>query len=284
MVVLVTGAAGQLGRALQHQAFGYPGLTFVFCDAQMLDITNKAQTESVFSHYRPAYCINTAAFTRVDDAESEPGKAHLVNSTGVRNLAVVCRDFDVTLVHLSTDFVFDGNAEIPYQESCPTHPSGVYGQTKLEGEDAIRETMTRYFIIRTSWVYSDFGHNFKQTILRLAGERDAISVVDDQIGSPTHALDLAEALLEMIVQSMHWTSDTRFGTYHFSNEGQCSWYEFARAIVDAYKSPVSILPIKTSQYPTKAKRPQYSVLDKSKIKRTFGLAISSWQESLKKHA
>jgi len=277
MVVLITGANGQLGQALQFVSENYPELTFVFCTSADLDITDKATCEKIFAKYHPQYCINAAAYTAVDKAESEPEKAHLINVSGVRNLAEICQKHQAILLHVSTDFVFDGNKKSPYTEDDNTNPTGVYGQTKLDGELAIQETFENYFIIRTSWVYSQFGHNFMKTMLRLASERDSLSVVDDQIGTPTNAVELANALITIVKSNKE-----AYGIYNFSNEGQCSWYEFAKKIFEVNNITVNLLPIPTSSYPTPAKRPKYSVLDKSKIKHTFNIDIQNWKVSLLK--
>ncbi len=287
MVVLVTGANGQLGQSLQFVARNYPTIHFVFCSSSDLDITNKQNCQAVFSKYKPNYCINTAAYTAVDKAENEHQKAQFINAIGAKNLAEVCNDFNTTLLHVSTDFVFDGNAHIPYTENDLPNPTGVYGQTKLDGEKAIQETFDKYFIIRTSWVYSQFGNNFMKTMLRLASERDSLSVVNDQIGTPTNAIDLAEVLLTIInkcqteLVEVQQPTTKNYGIYNFSNEGQCSWYDFAKKIFEINKIKIDLQPIPTSSYPTPAKRPNYSVLDKSKIKKAFGVEIKSWENSLK---
>ncbi len=229
-----------------------------------------------FTKNQPDYCINAAAYTAVDKAESEPEKAHLINEIGAKNLAEVCKEHNTILLHVSTDFVFDGNKQSPYNESDLPNPTGVYGQTKRDGEIAIQQTWEKHFIIRTSWVYSQFGHNFMKTMLRLASERDRLSVVDDQIGTPTNAVDLADALIKIIKSNQN-----AFGIYNFSNEGQCSWFDFAKKIFEINNININLQPIPTSGFPTPAKRPSYSVLDKAKIKNTFGMEIKSWDESLK---
>ena len=199
MVVLVTGANGQLGQSIQFIAGNYPDIQFVFCSSLDLDITNTNNCESVFNAFKPDYCINAAAYTAVDKAESEPEKAHSINVIGAKNLAETCKNFGTTLLHISTDFVFDGNKSVPYTEGDAINPQGVYGQTKLDGEKVIREVLDNYFIIRTSWVYSQFGNNFMKTILRLAKERTSLGIVSDQIGTPTNAVDLAETLVKIIL-------------------------------------------------------------------------------------
>lgn len=283
MVVLVTGANGQLGQAIQSVAGNFPSLDLIFCSSSELNITDKTNCESVFEKFKPNFCINTAAYTAVDKAETEPEKAYAINVVGAQNLAQVCKTYDTVLLHVSTDFVFDGLANQPYLEDDVPNPTGVYGVTKLQGEQAIASTWNKHFIIRTSWVYSQFANNFMKTMLRLASERDSLSVVSDQIGTPTNAVDLAECLLT-IISTQHPTPNTQhpFGIYNYSNEGQCSWYEFAAEIFKQYQLSVNVNPIPSSAYPTPAKRPAYSVLDKSKIKTVFGINISNWQEQIKK--
>ncbi len=283
MVVAVTGAAGQLGQSLQFIAKNYPEITFHFLGLEDLDITEINDVDRVLTHIKPRYCINTAAYTAVDKAESDIDLATRINVDGSKNLAEICKKLDIVLLHISTDFIFDGNASKPYTEKDIPNPTGVYGQTKLDGEKAIQEIWEKYFIIRTSWVYSQFGHNFMKTMLRLASERDTISVVNDQIGTPTNAVDLAEVLLEIICHSEHSRGTTdNFGVYNFSNEGQCSWFDFAKKTFEINDININLLPIPTSSFPTPAKRPAYSVLDKSKIKKAFNLSIKSWETSLEK--
>lgn len=280
MVILVTGANGQLGQSLRYIAPNYPELQFVFCSSTDLDITNAENCETIFANIKPNYCINAAAYTAVDKAESEPEISHSVNVDGAKNLATVCKLNNTILLHISTDFVFDGTASKPYTENDIPKPTGVYGQTKLDGEKAIQETLDSYFIIRTSWVYSQFGNNFMKTMLRLASERDSLSVVNDQIGTPTNAVDLAEALVQ-IIQHCQTEPVEVFGIYNFSNEGQCSWYDFAKEIFEINTIKIDLKPIPTTSFPTPAKRPKYSVLDKSKIKNIFGVQVKSWKDSLK---
>lgn len=275
MVVLVTGANGQLGQSLKFVAPNYAEIQFVFCSSADLDITDIQSCEDSFSKIKPNYCINAAAYTAVDKAESESEKAHSINIDGARNLAEVCQRYNTVLLHISTDFVFDGSKRSPYNEDDIPNPTGVYGQTKLDGENAIKSVFDNYFIIRTSWVYSQFGNNFMKTMLRLASERDSLSVVNDQIGTPTNAVDLANALVQIIISGKR-----DFGIYNFSNEGQCSWYDFAQKIFEFNNISIDLKPIPTSGFPTPAKRPPYSVLDKAKIKRNFDIAISDWKESL----
>ena len=296
MVVLVTGANGQLGQAIQSISGKYPEIDFVFCSSSDLDITNLENCQAVFSNYQPQFCINAAAYTAVDKAESEPAKAFDINANGPENLAITCKKFNTILIHISTDFVFDAyfsdgiayydrelrlplKSDFGLTETDVPFPSGVYGLTKLQGEQAIQANWEKHFIIRTSWVYSQFGNNFMKTMLRLASERDTLSVVSDQIGTPTNAVDLAEVLIVIIVSSFKFQVSS-FGIYNFSNEGQCSWYDFAKEIFHQKGVSIDLKPIPTSAYPTPAKRPAYSVLDKTKIKSTFGVEIKEWQTSL----
>ena len=279
MVVLVTGANGQLGQAIQFLSDKYADIDFKFCSSSDLDITSLENCQLVFTKYKPDFCINAAAYTAVDKAESEPEKSNLINVVGAKNLAAVCKEFSTVLLHVSTDFIFDGTKKTPYLETDLPNPTGVYGQTKLDGEKAIQETFDNYFIIRTSWVYSQFGANFMKTMLRLASERDSLSVVNDQIGTPTNAVDLAKALLEIIK-----SNNNSFGIYNFSNEGQCSWYDFAKKIFEINNISINLQAIPSTSFPTPAKRPAYSVLDKSKIKDVFGFEVNNWEESLKKQS
>ena len=275
MVVLVTGASGQLGQALQAIAPHYPKIVFHFAGSVQADITNRQQILDLFKNIKPQYCINTAAYTAVDKAESEYQQAYDVNVLGVRNLAEACNTTGTTLVHISTDFVFDGQKKIPYTEEDTVNPQGVYGQTKREGEVALAALLPEHYIIRTSWLYSAYGNNFMKTMLRLAAEKPSLGVVNDQTGTPTYAPDLAKAILAIIESGIK-----AYGIYHYSNEGQATWYEFAKTIFEVNDIAIELNPIPTSAYPTPAQRPAYSVLDKTKIKRTFGLAIPHWHQSL----
>ena len=298
MVVLVTGANGQLGQSIQSISGKYPEIDFVFCSSSELDITNLENCQVVFDEFQPQFCINAAAYTAVDKAESEPAKAFDINANGAENLAITCKKFNTILIHISTDFVFDAyfsegiayydrelrlplKSNLGLTETDVPFPSGVYGLTKLQGEQAIQANWDKHFIIRTSWVYSQFGNNFMKTMLRLASEHESLSVVNDQIGTPTNAVDLADVLIKIIV-SCHaeLVSASNYGIYNFSNEGQCSWYDFAKEIFHQKGVSIVLKPIPTSAYPTPAKRPAYSVLDKTKIKRTFGVEIKEWQTSL----
>lgn len=286
MVVVVTGANGQLGQAIQSIADQYPSIDFVFCSSSELDITSTVSCEAAFTKYKPDFCINTAAYTAVDKAESEAEKAYLVNVIGPKNLAEICKQNNTVLLHVSTDFVFDGVLPTTktegYKETDTPNPQSVYGQTKLEGEQTIQAIWHKHFIIRTSWVYSQFGANFMKTMLRLANERNSLSVVNDQIGTPTNAVDLAECLVTIVSFDFGLSPIDCYGIYNYSNEGQCSWYDFALEIFKQHQLMVNVSPIPSSAYPTPAKRPRFSVLDKSKIKKVFGIKISTWQEHIKK--
>lgn len=280
MVVLVTGAQGQLGQALKAASVNFSDIEFYFAGSAEADVTNKESLEEIFSRLKPQFCINAAAYTAVDKAESEPEKAYAINVTGAVNLATACKAFGTVLIHISTDFVFDGSKEAPYTEEDATNPQSIYGTTKCDGEVAIQNILEEYYIIRTSWLYSQYSNNFMKTMLRLASERDTLSVVNDQTGTPTNANDLANAVIAII----HYNAtakDKNFGLYHYSNEGQCSWYDFAKEIFRVNNITINLKPIATANYPTPAKRPVYSVMDKNKIKHAFGLAINSWQDSLK---
>ncbi len=275
MVVAVTGASGQLGQALRHLAGKSDSFKWYFADSSQADITSAQSLEIFFRAVKPDFCINAAAYTAVDRAESEPEKAFEVNVHGAQNLAEACLAHKVKLIHISTDFVFDGQSNRPYREDDTPNPQGVYARTKLEGEEQIRRILPSHFIIRTAWVYSGFGHNFMKTMLRLATERDQVGVVNDQTGSPTHALDLARALIAVIN-----SGKDAFGLYHFTNEGHTTWHGFAARIFELNDCNVKLNAITTADFPTPAKRPKYSVLDKTKFKQVFGFDIRPWQDAL----
>jgi len=274
--VLVTGSNGQLASCIKDLAKQYEGLNFIYTDYKELDICDLNQVNTFFkSNKKIDYCINCAAYTAVDKAESDVEKAFEINANGAKNLAIACREFDAILIQISTDFVFDGEKKEPYTETDVAKPISVYGASKLQGEIEIKQTLETYFILRTSWLYSEHGTNFMKTMLRLAETRDEISVVSDQIGTPTYAGDLADVILKIIT-----TKNTNFGLYHYSNEGQTSWYGFAKAIFEASNLKIKLNAIKTVAYPTPAKRPVYSVIDKTKIKKTLNIEISSWRETI----
>jgi dTDP-4-dehydrorhamnose reductase len=273
--ILVTGANGQLGKELKQLAPSFPQFDFIFLSREDLPIHHFEMVRHFFNTYHPQYLINCAAYTAVDKAEQEKDLAFQVNDEAVGVLAAVCKEHHCKFIHISTDYVFDGTASVPYKEDSPTNPQSVYGASKLEGEQQALQLNPDCIIIRTSWVYSEFGKNFVKTMMKLLSEKEEISVVDDQIGSPTYSADLAEAILQ-IISSQLWTS----GIYNYSNEGVISWYDFALAIKKLINSNCKINPIPTSQYPTPAKRPAYSVLNKSKIQNTFAIQLKGWQESL----
>jgi dTDP-4-dehydrorhamnose reductase len=275
--IVITGANGQLGKCLQDIAEYYPHYEFHFKTSKELDITSKLQVYSLYAQEKFDYCINCAAYTAVDKAETNKEKAFLVNAEAVKYLAGACNENNTILIHISTDFVFDGSKTTPYSEEDIPNPINVYGASKLKGEQYAQEILESYFIIRTSWVYSEYGHNFVKTMLRLGAERKELSVVNDQIGSPTYARDLAEAIMEIISsEAIH------FGLYHYSNEGAISWFDFAKAIFKLSNIPVRVSPISSSAYSTSAKRPEYSVMDKSKTENYLGSVILPWRDSLEK--
>lgn len=276
--ILVTGANGQLGKELQVLAPDFPSCNFLFVAKDDLNIAEAAATEEYFAEQRIDFCINCAAYTAVDKAESEPDNAFLINGIAVATLAAVCKEHDTRLIHISTDYVFDGTATQPYKETDQTNPVSVYGRSKLQGEVSAIENCPSAIIIRTAWLYSSFGKNFVKTMLRLMQERESINVVNDQLGCPTYAADLAAAIIQIIVSGQ---SKDKPGIYHYANAGITNWYEFAVAIKDLSGSTCAVNPITTAEYPTAAKRPAYSVLDTSKITSTFHLAIPAWQKSLK---
>jgi len=274
--ILVTGANGQLGRELQVLAGAFPQFDFLFYDRATLSIADPDAINTFFARERPAYCINCAAYTAVDKAESEKESAYLINGDAVGYLAAACHNTGARLIHISTDYVFDGLSETPLREDDPTDPINIYGASKLQGErQALEHHPEGTLIIRTSWVYSEFGNNFVRTMIRLMKERPSINVVSDQVGSPTYAADLAAAILHIIAAPSFIP-----GLYHYSNEGRISWYEFALAIRDLIGSSCEVHPISTDQYPTPAIRPRFSLLDKSLIRLTYHLTIPEWRPSL----
>ncbi|HZW77792.1 MAG TPA: dTDP-4-dehydrorhamnose reductase [Flavobacteriaceae bacterium] len=273
--VLITGANGQLGMCLQDAAPNYPEIQFVFKSKEELDITNAQDLETFFHENGFTHCINTAAYTNVEKAESEPEKAFEINADAVKNLAIVCRKYDVTLLHISTDYVFDGKKQTPYTESDQTNPINVYGESKLKGEQYIQDLLEKYFIFRTSWLYSQYGHNFYKSILRMADEGKPMTITTEQIGTPTNANDLARAILEVIKQE-----NTQFGLYHFSNGGETTWYDFAKEILELHQKLDSVKLVQTNHYRTFAQRPEYSVLDNGRVKRLSYLKTVHWKTAL----
>ena len=272
---LVFGGSGQLGQCLRtvSDQINFEGIIFpAEGEANILDIESLT---SLFEKYKPAYSINCAAYTAVDKAEDELDLARKVNRDGAGNLAKLCAKYNCTLIQISTDFVFEGNIPKVLDEDDAASPISVYGLTKLEGEEAVAANTDKYYTIRTSWLYSEHGNNFVKTMLKLAADRSELSIIADQVGTPTYAIDLAGAILQIINNDAQ-----QYGIYHYSNEGVTSWYDFAVAIFDIAGVKIKVNPIKTSQYPTKATRPKFSVMDKSKIKSTFNLPIPYWRDSL----
>jgi dTDP-4-dehydrorhamnose reductase len=272
---LIFGASGQLGQCLAHVAQGKNLSGLVFPPEAQANILDLNGLRALFEQHRPAYVINCAAYTAVDKAEDELDLARRVNRDGVENLASLCGEFNATLIQISTDFVFAGTGNQPLVETDETAPISVYGLTKLEGEQVIPALTSQYFILRTSWLYSEFAGNFVKTMLKLGRERDELRVIWDQLGTPTYAIDLAGCILHIIE-----SQSPAYGLYHYSNEGATSWYDFATAIFELARLPVKTVPIRTAEYPTKATRPAYSVMDKSKVKQALGLAIPHWRTSL----
>lgn len=272
--ILVFGGRGQLGQSLQAVAGDDERL--VFLSSKEADVCNEIQLAALFTSYKPDIIINCAAYTAVDKAEDEIEKAQLLNTKAPAILAKLCKQYNVELIHISTDFVFAGNKTGWLNELDATEPIGVYGQSKLDGERAIQQIWEKHFIIRTSWLYAEYGNNFVKTMLRLAKEKEQLNVVADQVGSPTYAVDLAKVIFEIID-----FSDRAYGIYHYSNDGVASWYDFAHSIFELSNQIIALSPIPTTAFPTPAKRPAYSVLDKSKIKKQFNIQIPHWRDSLK---
>lgn len=275
--VIVFGAAGQLGQCLKLVSGERDFSEIIFLSEEKANILDADGLKLIFSEYKPQYCINCAAYTAVDKAEDEPLQAEKINVEGVRNLSKLCAEHQVILIHISTDFVFAGNANQPLSEEDEAAPISVYGQTKLAGERLMPTYLSRYFIFRTSWLYSEYSNNFVKTMLRLGKERESLGVIWDQLGSPTYAPDLAGVILDLI-QKEH----QQWGIYHYSNEGVASWYDFAEAVFTISKTPVKVLPLRTADYGAKAKRPAYSVMDKLKIKKSLNIEIPHWRDSLEK--
>ncbi len=281
--ILVTGSKGQVGRELFDIIADFPGSTLLGVDLPELDLTDIPQVEKYFADHDIDYCINCAAFTAVDKAESQAGLAHAVNVEAADTLAKCCKEYAIPLLHISTDYVYHNGLNRPLREDDPTHPQGVYAKTKLEGDRAVLKTHSRTMVLRTSWVYSPFGNNFVKTMLKYGPERGKLRVVFDQVGTPTYARDLARAMLQIISQIEDGNVEENiFGqVYHFSNEGACSWYDFAVAIFEESGIACAVEPIETKDYPTPASRPFYSLLNKTRIKETFGLEIPHWAASLR---
>lgn len=277
--ILVTGSNGQLGNSIKDLSSEYSNYEFTYTDIEELDIANIIELEDFFLDKGFKFVINCAAYTAVDKAEEESEKALLINSHAVKNLAETCSKNSAFLVHISTDYVFNGKNFSPYNESDETCPASSYGRSKLSGEKEIINSGIKSVIIRTSWLYSEFGHNFVKTMLKYGRERESLNVVCDQVGTPTYSRDLAKSILEIVSQ----TDDIKKPEiFNYSNEGAISWYDFAKAVMEISGIDCNIMPIETSDYPMPAPRPPYSVLNKTKIKKHFNIEIPYWKDSLRK--
>ena len=277
MNILVTGANGQLGREMQRLSAVSPN-NYTFTDVAELDVTDAGAVRQAVAQTRAEVIVNCAAYTNVERAEEDEEAADRLNRGAAENLARAAEANGATLIHVSTDYVFDGTGHRPYTEAMATSPLGAYGRTKLAGEEAVKASGCRYLILRTAWLYSEYGNNFLKTMLRLTSERETLRVVFDQVGTPTYAGDLALAIFSLIEAGRYTGNE---GVYHFTDEGVCSWYDFAVEIAAAAgHGTCRIIPCHTSEYPTKAQRPAYSVLDKTKFKETFQMDIPHWREAL----
>jgi len=279
MKILVTGSNGQLGSEIKAISSAYPVLDFVFSDLPELDICNLSLLNDFVKENEIQAIINCAAYTAVDKAEDDVILAELINAKAVGNLVAIAEKYQLKLIHISTDYVFDGTSHIPYIEDVLVSPLGAYGSTKRRGEEFVINSSSDSILIRTSWLYSSFGNNFVKTMLRLGNDRESLGVIFDQVGTPTYARDLAQTCLSILSQSERL--DKQGKVYHYSNEGVTSWYDFAKAIMDMGEVDCLVSPIESKDYPTPAARPHYSVLNKSKIKVDFGVSIPYWRDSLK---
>lgn len=279
--ILITGANGQLGNEIQLLAKQYTDYNFIFTDVDTLDICDKEAVLAFVQTNKINYILNCAAYTAVDNAEDNEALCAKINCDAVRNLGEAATSVGAKVIHVSTDYVFDGTNYMPYTEDAPTCPKSVYGQTKLNGEQALFKVCPESAVIRTAWLYSEFGNNFVKTMLRLGNEREQLGVIFDQVGTPTYAADLASAI--MVIVTSAEAGNFHPGIYHFSDEGACSWYDFTVSILKlAGITSCKVKPIETKDYPTKASRPHYSVLNKGKIKNTYGISIPHWEVSLQK--
>ena len=279
--ILVTGAYGQLGNEVRILSANYQEYNFMFTDVDSLDITDKDELIDFVTGNDIRYIINCAAYTAVDKAEDDSELCEKINATAVKNLGLAAAEAGAGIIHVSTDYVFDGTSCRPYTEDMPTKPCSVYGKTKLKGEKNLFKVCPNAIVIRTAWLYSPFGNNFVKTMIKLGSERESLNVIFDQVGTPTYAEDLADAILKAMDQTID-TDHDKGGIYHFSNEGVCSWYDFTIKIHEiAGINTCKVNPIETKDYPTKAARPHYSVLNKTKIKQTFNIIIPHWEASLK---
>lgn len=280
MKIVVTGANGQLGRSIRRLSVEHRELDFIFTDIDSLDIGNRDAVLAFAETHPVDFIVNCAAYTAVDKAEEEEEQCRRINTDAVAYLGEAAQHIGARILHVSTDYVFGGDSYMPYQENDPVSPTSVYGRTKLAGEKALSAVCPDAIIVRTAWLYSEYGHNFMKTMLRLGAERPEIRVVNDQIGSPTYAGDLAEAILSLLEKERQGEQNS--GIYHYTNEGVCSWYDFAHSIIRIAGLPAKVIPIPTREYPTAAKRPAYSVLSKEKIKREYHWVIPHWEDSLRK--
>lgn len=275
--ILITGSRGQLGNEMQQASVRYPFFRFIYTDVEELDICDKMALEAFVKENSIHVIVNCAAYTAVDKAENDVELCYKINAQAVQNIAEVAIANSVNVVHVSTDYVFDGTNYVPYTEDQPVCPSTVYGKSKLAGEEMLMSICPHSVILRTSWLYSSFGNNFVKTMMKLGSERDTLSIIFDQVGTPTYAADLAETILKLL---SHGTFVA--GIYHFSNEGVCSWYDFTKSIHRIAGIICDVKPIETKDYPALTPRPHYSVLNKAKIKNTYGIVIPHWEESLEK--
>ena len=280
--ILVTGCAGQLGQSIQSIVECYPDFEFVFANRQGLDLNDETSIAKFFENQTFDIIINCAAHTAVDKAESEPELANQINHLAVQKLARIVKEQRSKLIHISTDYVFSGKQYRPYLETDEVQPQGVYGETKLYGERDIQSILkTNAIIIRTSWIYSEYGNNFVKTMLKLGQQRDTLNVIFDQVGTPTYAKDLAKSIMSIIKSQAFNKEHFKTDIVNYSNEGVCSWYDFAKTIFELTNTQCRVLPVETKDYPTPAKRPHYSVLNKTKIKQTYHLTIPYWKDSLR---
>lgn len=275
--ILITGSNGQLGNEMRVISSKYPEHNFIFTDVAELDICNKEAIDTFVKSQKVSIIVNCAAYTAVDKAEDDVELCYKINAEAVRNIGEVAQQNSIKVIHVSTDYVFDGTNHIPYTEDETVCPATIYGKSKLDGEKALLETCPQSVILRTSWLYSSFGNNFVKTMIKLGTERESLNVIFDQIGTPTYGADLAEAIMKII-------SFNEFvpGIYHFSDEGACSWYDFTKSIHRIAGINCNVSPIETKDYPARTPRPHYSVLNKAKIKSTYGMIIPHWEESLEK--
>lgn len=275
--ILITGSNGQLGNEMQQAAVRFPAFNYIYTDVAELDICDKSALDAFVKANNVNVIVNCAAYTAVDKAEDDVELCYKINRDAVRNIAEVANDNKVKVVHVSTDYVFDGTNYLPYTEDMPVCPATVYGKSKLEGEQALLENCKESVILRTAWLYSSFGNNFVKTMMKLGTERDSLGVIFDQVGTPTYAADLADAILQLL-------SNETFvpGIYHFSDEGVCSWYDFTKTIHRMANITCDVKPIETKDYPARTPRPHFSVLNKGKIKSTYGISIPHWEVSLEK--